>query len=241
MIYITGDTHGEHNVDKLFPGRFPDGKRLTKDDYLIITGDFGAIWYGNKLDDIRLEFWEEKPYTVLFVDGNHENFHALNKYPVEIWNGGKIHRIRNNVIHLMRGQIFTIEGKTFFTFGGGLSIDKINRIPGISWWEEEEPSMKEMNEALDNLEKANNQVDYIITHAAPETIMRTKLCKFHPMYQMDCLTEKFLDHIFGYVKYKTWFCGHYHFDRYISQDNFMVLYNDVIKLSNGYPIVNTRR
>ena len=44
MIYVTGDTHGEHDIAKLFPGAFPDGKKLTRNDYLIITGDFGGGW-----------------------------------------------------------------------------------------------------------------------------------------------------------------------------------------------------
>ena len=29
----------------------------------------------------------------------------LNNYKVEMWNGGKVHKIRNNIIHLMRGQV----------------------------------------------------------------------------------------------------------------------------------------
>ena len=75
--------------------------------------------------------------------------------------------IRPNLIHLMRGQIFDIDGEKFFTFGGGLSIDKTRRIAYVSWWPEEEPSHNEINEALDNLEKVGNKVDYIITHGLP--------------------------------------------------------------------------
>lgn len=33
----------------------------------------------------------------------------LEEYPVEIWNGGKVHRINDSVIHLMRGQVFESE------------------------------------------------------------------------------------------------------------------------------------
>lgn len=129
MIYITGDTHRNHDTAKLFPGSFPDGKGLSMDDYVIITGDFGGIWYGDKRDDATLEFYEEKKYMVLFVDGNHENFDALNKYPISEWNGGKVHKIRDNIFHLMRGQVFEIDSKKFFTFGGGVSIDKAMRMP----------------------------------------------------------------------------------------------------------------
>jgi hypothetical protein len=126
---------------------------------------------------LGLAFYENKRYTVLFVDGNHENFDALAQYPITEWNGGKVQIIRENVIHLMRGQVYNIDGKSFFTFGGGVSIDKASRIPYISWWEQEEPSFSEINEALDNLERCNYKVDYVITHAAPQTIMRNELCQ----------------------------------------------------------------
>ena len=59
------------------------------------------------------------------MDGNYENFKQLNAYDVDIWNGGKVHFIENEIIHLMRGQVFEIDGTRFFTFGGAYSIDKM--------------------------------------------------------------------------------------------------------------------
>lgn len=238
MIYLTGDTHGQSDIFKLFPDSFPDGKNLTRDDYMIICGDFGGVWFGDERDDARLEFYEEKKYTILFVDGNHENFEALNKYPILEWHGGKTHIIRPNIIHLMRGQIFDIDGKKFFTFGGGISIDKANIIPYISWWPEEEPSYNEINEALDNLNKVGNKVDYIITHAAPESIMRNELCKLQPMYKINCPTEKFLNEIYQKIEFEMWFCGHYHMDVWLHSYKLQVLYNNIVKLKTGYPIAN---
>ena len=46
------------------------------------------------------------------------------EYPLEEWHGGKVrHIVRDKVILLERGQIFNIEGKSFFTFGGASSHD----------------------------------------------------------------------------------------------------------------------
>ena len=70
-----------------------------------------------------MDWLDCKSFTTLFVDGNHENFDRLYEYPVEEWHGGKVHKIRPSVIHLMRGQIFEIEGKSIFTFGGASSHD----------------------------------------------------------------------------------------------------------------------
>ena len=47
----------------------------------------------------------------------------MSKYPTEEWNGGKIQRIRPHVIHLMRGQVFDLQGYSFFTMGGARSHD----------------------------------------------------------------------------------------------------------------------
>lgn len=108
---------------------------------------------------------------MLFIDGNHEDFDKLDSYPVETWCGGKVHKIRNNVIHLMHGEVYCIEGDTIFVMGGGYSIDKYRRTEGVSWWSQEMPSEEECRNALKNLEEVGNNVDYIITHTAPsETV-----------------------------------------------------------------------
>ena len=125
MIYITGDTHGDFkrrfNTDS-----FPEQKSMTKDDYLIICGDFGGIW-DQETESRNEKYWfkwfEERSYTLLFVDGNHENFDRLNSYPVKEWHGGKVHEIRPHILHLMRGQVFLIDDRKIFTFGGAGSHD----------------------------------------------------------------------------------------------------------------------
>ena len=114
MIYITGDCHGD--FERFSKNIFPEQNEMTKDDYVIICGDFGGVW--NKDTESPKEKWwlnwlQEKSFTTLFVDGNHENFDRLYNYRVEEWHGGKVHKIRPSVIHLMRGQIFTIDGKEF--------------------------------------------------------------------------------------------------------------------------------
>lgn len=126
-IYLTGDTHGHIDIAKLNNKNFPDQKKLTKKDYVVVLGDFGLVWNKSKRQESLLNEYNSKAYTLLFIDGNHENFDLLNEYPVEEWNGGKVHRIKENIIHLMRGQVFNMDGKTFFTMGGAYSIDN-NRI-----------------------------------------------------------------------------------------------------------------
>lgn len=115
-IGITGDIHGDLNLIRI--------KKAIKEkyDYLIVTGDFGYIWDNSKVEIDTLNKIEEMPITILFVSGNHENFNLLNEYPIKDWNGGKVQFIRKNIIHLLRGQVFTINDKKIFTFGGAKSI-----------------------------------------------------------------------------------------------------------------------
>lgn len=249
MIYCTGDCHGEYN--KFSTKRFKEGKKLTKDDYMIVCGDFG-IWNGDREENYWMEWLNTRPYTVLFVDGNHENFDRLNAMPVEIWNGGKVHRIRENVIHLMRGQVFTLEEKKFFTFGGASSHDisdgiidpetdkdwkkiaafyqmcgkRMFRVKGISWWPEELPSEAEMAEGVKNLKAHDYKIDYVISHCLPQSI-----AAMFGFFGGDRLTNYF-DSLVGKLKFEEWFAGHYHKDEFGCLDHcrYRILYNDIVRV-----------
>ncbi|APU60766.1 metallophosphoesterase family protein [Clostridium botulinum] len=219
MIFVTGDTHIPIDIEKL---NFLDCKNLTKDDYVIICGDFGAIWNNSKQELYWREWLNNKPWTTLFVDGNHENFDLLNSYKVEEWYGGKVHFITENIIHLMRGQIFNIDDKKIFTMGGATSTDKENRIKNISWWEEEIPNQIEMTEGLDNLEKHNNEVDYILTHTCSSSTLQdiTEVYGFQP--KPEDAVNKYLEIIEGKVKFRKWYFGHFHEDIEIDEKHTMI-------------------
>lgn len=224
MIYVTGDTHTPIDIKKLATKNFPEQKLLSKEDYLIILGDYGGVWDNSEEDRYWRRWLNNKNFTTLFVDGNHENFDLLNKYDVEYWNGGKVHMIEDSIIHLMRGQVFDIDGNIFFTMGGAESIDKLDRTEGKSWWKEELPSQKEIEEALYNLELNNWKVDYVLTHTTSNKNME----------QMGYIKEKnilnsFFDEVQEKLQYKHWYCGHFHSDTKID-DKHTVVYRKVIKV-----------
>ena len=251
MIYITGDCHG--NFERFNAGIFPEQNEMTKTDYVIICGNFGGIWSKDgesKVETIALDRLNRKPFTTLFVDGNHENFDRLYAYPVEDWNGGKVHKIRASVIHLMRGQVFELEEKRIFTFGGASSHDigggilepddsdyekkkkeldkgwKPYRINHLSWWKEELPTDEEMEEGIRNLQKYDNKVDFIVTHCASSS---TEALLSHGMYQSDVLTT-YLEKIRQSVEFKKWFFGHYHENRNVTAEEIL-LWEQIIRIS----------
>lgn len=225
MIYITGDMHGIDGFERF--GFTDTLDTATKDDYLIVCGDFGCIWYGDQRDDLLLDALEAKPFSTLFVDGNHENFERLSRYPREYWHGGQVHRIRPSVLHLMRGEVFDIEGKRFFTMGGACSVDKALRVSHISWWREEVPSYAECQHALAALDSVGWRVDYVITHAAPTSVLRLlNLC-----FTSDTVTD-FLETLNEKLEFHHWYFGHYHMVADIGE-KYSCLYEPIIALDNG--------
>lgn len=123
-IYLTGDTHGGLDVRKLESKRFKEGKSLTKNDYLIVLGDFG-IWKNKKAQDF-LKWISEKKWTTLFVEGNHEDYNYLNTFPLVDMFGSKVRKINDSVYQLLRGEIYNIDGYKFFAFGGARSLDRFS-------------------------------------------------------------------------------------------------------------------
>ncbi|MBQ8383323.1 MAG: metallophosphoesterase [Clostridia bacterium] len=221
-LYVCGDTHGSLDIHKLTAKLFPD-REMTKDDYVLICGDCGAVWDCGSSDAYMRRWFQSKRWTALFVDGNHENHDALDQFPVTEWMGGKVHRICNSVIHLMRGQVYDIDGHTLFTMGGASSHDMLYRKEGVTWWSRELPSSEEYAEALRNLSARQNRVDYVITHCVGS---RTQ-AMIDPTYKTDALTE-FLDQI-EEMDFGHWYFGHYHVDRDLDEKH-SALYDRVIKL-----------
>ena len=137
----------------------------------------------------------------------------------------------------MRGQLYEISGKTFFTMGGAKSHDVEDgildpadpnfqtrqrvlkrtgrnrfRVLGQSWWPEELPSDEEYHTALRTLEQANWKADYVITHCASTSITLS----IDRRNEADHLTE-FLEIIDQRMKYEYWFFGHFHDNRSVDR------------------------
>ena len=146
MVYITGDMHGE--LERLYDKGF---RKLKSGDVLIVCGDFGYIFGGGKQEREVIDYLATRRFVTAFIDGTHDNMQKINSSRVTYWHGGMVHRIKGNLIHLMRGQIFEIDGNSFFTFGGGESIDKDMRVEQGTWWREEEPTPFEMAEGAKKL------------------------------------------------------------------------------------------
>ncbi|MBQ4312785.1 MAG: metallophosphoesterase [Clostridia bacterium] len=232
MIYVTGDMHGSI-------ARFEDRaiSRLRREDYLIVCGDFGFIWDGNRREEKALSFLSRQRFTILFVDGCHENFDRLYKYPVTQWNGGKVRMIRPNVIHLCRGQVYELEGNKIFAMGGGYSADiELRQQRGTKWWPEETPTTEEMAEAVDNLFRYDLNVDYIVTHECPTKV---KDLLVDSPDNFNAMTA-FFDEMSRQVTYKHWFFGAMHQDKHLSSAH-TALFEHVLPLEVPHTVFEAKK
>lgn len=219
MVYITGDTHGDFSRF-----RSPVLKKAGAEDYLIICGDFGFFWDDSRKERRLRRKISRLPYHVAFVDGCHENFDLLESYPITDWNGAKARVIAPNLVHLLRGEIYTICGKTFFTFGGGHSGDFEYRA-GAKWWEREQPTYAEIMAAAKRLEEHGNTVDYIITHEPPASL---KDClRVDTMQRLE--VHAFFEDLTQICRFTQWYFGKCHINRYIPVKYYAV-FDDIVPL-----------
>lgn len=254
MIYVTGDTHRDF---KRFTRRQRDKLpfSLGEDDWVIVCGDFGLLWAKDASFAYNLEWLSRLPFRILWVGGNHENYHMIQEYPIEEWHGGKVrHIVRDKIIFLERGQVYNIDNRKIFAFGGASShdiqggiLDKSApsylldlfraqssgfpyRVLNESWWAEELPTVEEMQEGRNNLEKVGYEVDYVITHCAANSVQKS-IERYYwkgdaegDMYSTDVLTQYF-EELEGRLQYRKWYFGHYHDDFEVDEKHTLLYYH----------------
>lgn len=199
-IFITGDTHGEWDKRKEFL------QSLCLNDKVICLGDLGWSWnqYYIKTFQPKCEW--------LSVLGNHENFSIIEDLPIVEKYGGKCRQLKENVFYLMNGEMYKIEGKKFFVFGGALSIDRHWRKPYVSWWPQEQPTQEDLNHALEILKENNWTFDYLLTHTAETELIHTVLGRSDTIEDS---TEKMIQELKYQIRehggfFKGHFFGHLH-------------------------------
>ncbi len=294
-IYVTGDTHGSRSdgfftvdgfMSRLSIASFPEQKGMGKEDYVVICGDFGGVWDANRFrfrespeEKAGLDWLDRKPFTTLFVPGNHENYDRLTGcaddrlmdswfyakmppeekarlrqgYPRREWNGGHVRVLRPSVMMLERGDIFSIDGRYCFAFGGARSHDirdgildpadypdevafkkaykarrgRMFRVRGVSWWAAEMPSREEKDRGRKNVEDfmaGHEQIDFVFTHDAPAA---DKICLgYDGIDELNLYLESLRD----IMRYGQWFYGHLHDNRRVS-DKSCLLYEQILRIS----------
>ena len=250
MIWATGDCHGDFR--RFSMDCFPEQREMDKQDMVLVTGDFGGVWNyqgEDKEESYWLKWLNNKSFTTAFADGNHECFPRLELFREQKFGGGRVHEIRPSIFHMMRGEVFVLEGKTFFVFGGAASHDvkdgildpvkdqgkirrwrrdreKEFRVNGRNWWQQELPSEEEMENGRRNLRKYEYHVDFVISHDGPWSVVEAM---FPGNAKPDRLTGYFDELLREGLTFDKWIFGHHHENRQY-QNKYICLYEQIIRL-----------
>ncbi len=161
-VLIVGDWHGNTR----FALRVLERARKDGISDIFHLGDFG-VWPGpegqkflNELESYLST--RGQGMGIRFVDGNHEDFPQLYNYPI---NSDGFREVRPHIHHIPRGHTWWVDGRRWMGLGGATSLDRPRRIPGVSWWPEEELTVGEAYRAA-----IGPSVDVMLTHDCPDRV-----------------------------------------------------------------------
>lgn len=200
-IRFVGDVHG----------KAVDYVKLVKDqEFSIQVGDLGFHY-------TYLPYLNHTRHIV--VPGNHDNYYEVDKYPHFLTTfGSHVHG-----------------GLNFFYVRGAFSIDwqwrlnKEHRGYEKSWWQEEELSYGQLQQAIDLYTEV--KPDFMVTHEAPRSIIKNitdgrvlRDFGYNPE-TFTTRTSEALDRMLDAHRPKIWVFGHYHrrLDKEIDGTRFVCL------------------
>ena len=186
-VICIGDVHGNTlNYQRALLLRKFQGQRTFQ------LGDMGLGFRG--VPGLQEQYMSKGDHK--FIRGNHDNPAECKLYP---W---------------YAGDYGYDETDGIFWLGGAFSIDYMGRIPGKSWWEDEELSYTELSKAIDlYIEK---KPKYVLSHEAPARISEYLLTVVLPGfrgYKLDCMASRTagaLQEMLDTHRPVEWVFGHYH-------------------------------
>ena len=231
MIYLTGDTHGDFQRIAHFCARM----HTKLSDIMIILGDAGINFSGGWRDLHKKEFISKLPITLFCIHGNHEQRPStIPSYVEKEWHGGIVYVEEQfpSILFAKDGEVYDLNGMRAIAIGGAYSIDWMLRIPGRSWWLDEQPS-PEIRACVESmLDQMDWKVDVVLSHTVP--------LKYEPVEvflpgidqrRIDKSTEQWLDHIENRLHYGKWYAGHYHTMKRV--DRLQIMFDDYDVFDNS--------
>lgn len=130
-------------------------------DVVLQLGDFG-VWSGDSGEQFR-SFVNRTAarlnLPVVFVDGNHEDFDLLESIPVD---ASGVRALGTHLFHAPRNLRWTWGDLEFCAFGGATSLDRPQRVQGVSWWPQEEQTKEDLTGLA-----AAGRCDILLSHDCP--------------------------------------------------------------------------
>ncbi len=231
MLYLTGDTHGE-NLGRFSYRAHPGLRELTEDDAVVVLGDTALMWPGREKETLyTLRQLARKPFTIVFLLGNHDNYDWAETLPrVSVFGG----RMRQAAID---GEVFenryVVDSWTTADLSGyhcmliahadshdiervyepwdkkGIKRAKRNkewfRVAHRTWWPQEALDIGALDLYLQ--EKKEERLDLVLTHDCPSAFLRESRLGLRPTAQ-----ERYFEHMRETLPHRLWAHGHMHWD-----------------------------
>ena len=231
--FILGDIHGSANPIWNFHRNVKE--ELCGDDWLILVGDSGLNYYGNKRDIPVKGELSMLPFKYFVIRGNHDRRPSSVKTmeEVDIFGGkGYVEEKYPNIYYAKDDvNLYNIAGYKTVVIPGAYSVDKYYRLLNhYHWFKDEQLSEEEKNKGLDILNSIDWKCDVVLSHTCPKIYMPTDLfLPFIDQSTVDNSMEEYLGGIEFKLQYKLWVWGHYHHYRvYPLEDGKqkLMLFND---------------
>ena len=232
MLYYVGDFHGDP-----FQYDFSD---LKEGDILFQLGDFGILWDEEFTNEemTNLKKLGNADFETIVILGNHENYDIIETLPITFHYGAECWYYKNSdmekpIYFPKAGEIMGIDGNRILCIRGAESTDKHLRVEGISWWKQEKLSVDEIDNIFEKLQSVNFQVDYVLSHTGPKSIVKEMMGPFLG-YLKSCQVSQVLEGVYFNLdkeRLKGWYFGHFHENiRFIDNNSHFVCHY----LGEGY-------
>lgn len=161
-VLLAGDWHGDGGwAQRMLERAGDDGLELV-----IQLGDFGIGMAGMGGSEGYLDAIDATAaragVRLLFLDGNHENFPYLYRFPLHATG---LRPVRRHIWHIPRGFRWTWGEKTWQAVGGATSTDRVHRREGADWWPEE--ALTDDDAESIAVAARDERVGVLLTHDAP--------------------------------------------------------------------------
>ena len=220
MHTVVGITKKPSKLGPLNICSFDKNSPLTKEDVIIVLGDFGANYFFNYRDKIFKEKLKEYKATFFIIRGNHEErpsiCRSLNPpgwkkeqfFENDVW-------VETNFPYIKYAMdypcIYKIHGHKTLIIPGAYSVDKFYRLANHwGWFEDEQLSTEEQNIGRKIVEE-QKECDIILSHTCPTIFEPTDLfLSTVDQSLVDRTMERYLTEIESKLDYKLYMWGHFH-------------------------------
>ncbi len=189
MLFI-GDNHGAFPtyLHVLFKMQHKRGRKGV--DCSLQLGDMGiGFWDKGEFSKDGKKWSPEIDLNHKFIRGNHDDPGLC----------------RQHLNYL--GEWGFLSAPNIFHVSGGFSIDWQSRIPGMTWWKDEELNKEEMEKVLIDYEL--NKPKIVVSHECPLEIKKDVVTNKWKL-EVDSRTETLLQAMFEIHQPDEWIFGHHH-------------------------------